>query len=399
MDFKRTDGELTIFLEGRIDAGNAVDAEKNFKSIIAENPADRIIFDADKLIYIASAGLRTLMKIRKFAKKDITVENASKEIYDIFEMTGFTNMFEVRKKLREISIDGCPQVGTGLSSKVYRLDPETIVKVYDEKVPLYKITREIDLAKKSFLAGLPTAISFDMVKCGSAYGVVFEMIADAVTVGDALMAENGAHFGEIMKKFAALMRQMHGTKVDAAAGFPSIKGTWLDWAEGMKKYYTAAEFDMLREMISAVPERETIVHCDFHAGNTLYQNGEVVVIDMADVGYAHPVFDFATGAFHSLNSDKDYIQSSLSLSQEYIVKFFDRLLAEYFQTEDKVELDALKETFKAFAFLRGALFPMKHVQISEDRKLFFVETARKTLFPNFKWALAQAQRLEKIFRR
>lgn len=397
MDFINANGELTIFLEGRIDANNAVDAEKNFKAIITENPADKIIFDADRLVYIASAGLRTLMKIRKFAKKNIAIENTSNEVYEIFEMTGFTRMFEVKKKLREVSIDGCPQVGTGLSSKVYRLDPETIVKVYEKDVPLYKITREIDLAKKSFLAGLPTAISFDLVKCGGAYGVVFEMIADAVTVGDALMAEGGAHFEEIMKKFAALMRQMHGTKVDAAAGFPSIKGTWLDWADGMKKYYTASESDMLHEIISAVPERETIVHCDFHAGNTLYQEGEVVVIDMADVGYAHPVFDFAAGAFHVLNSDKNYIQSSLSLSQEYIVRFFDQLLANYFQTEDKAELDALKEIFKAFAYLRGAVFPMKHVQISEDRRLFFVETARKTLFPNFKWALAQVQQLEKIF--
>ncbi len=397
MDFINANGELTIFLEGRIDANNAVDAEKIFKAIITENPADKIIFDADRLVYIASAGLRTLMKIRKFAKKNIAIENTSNEVYEIFEMTGFTRMFEVKKKLREVSIDGCPQVGTGLSSKVYRLDPETIVKVYEKDVPLYKITREIDLAKKSFLAGLPTAISFDLVKCGGAYGVVFEMIADAVTVGDALMAEGGAHFEEIMKKFAALMRQMHGTKVDAAAGFPSIKGTWLDWADGMKKYYTASESDMLHEIISAVPERETIVHCDFHAGNTLYQEGEVVVIDMADVGYAHPVFDFAAGAFHVLNSDKNYIQSSLSLSQEYIVRFFDQLLANYFQTEDKAELDALKEIFKAFAYLRGAVFPMKHVQISEDRRLFFVETARKTLFPNFKWALAQVQQLEKFF--
>lgn len=397
MNFRIDDGELRIFLEGRIDANNAPEVEKKISAIIAENPATALIFDAEKLTYIASAGLRIFMKTRKSFKKNISIENASKDIYEVLDMTGFTRMFDVKKKLREISIDGCPQVGTGLSSKVYRLDSETIVKVYDEKVPMYKITREIDLAKKAFLAGLPTAISFDMVRCGGAYGVVFEMIANAVTVGDALESDNGAHFEEIMKKFAALMKQMHETKVDASAGFPSIKGTWLDWAEGMKKYYTAAEFKMLHKMISAVPERETIVHCDFHAGNTLYQNGEVIVVDMADVGYAHPIFDFAAGAFHVLVSDQIGLQKSLSLSQENIVRFFDRLLANYFRTEDAAKLDALKEIFKAFAYLRGALFPMKHVQIPEERKLFFVENARKTLFPNFDWALSQAQRLEKVF--
>ena len=321
------------------------------------------------------------------------IENTSKNIYEILDMTGFTKIFDVRKKLREISIDGCPQVGTGLSSKVYRIDDDTIIKVYVDNVPLYKITREIDLAKKAFLAGIPTAISYDIVRCGENLGVVFEMIANAVTVGDALTANDGEHFDEIMQKFAALMKLMHQTEVNASDDFPSIKGTWLDWADGMKKYYTAEEFAMLEKMIMTVPDRNTIVHCDFHAGNTLWQNGEVVVVDMADVGYAHPVFDFAAGAFHALMCKKDYIQSSLSLSESNIIRFWDTLLANYFETDNSTALAEIKEIFKAFAYLRSALFPMKHVHISEEAKAVHIQNARKNLFPNFDWALKQAERL------
>ncbi len=174
------------------------------------------------------------------------------------------------------------------------------MKVYNLNVPLYKIEREMDLAKKAFLAGLPTAISYDLVRVGGAYGVVFEMIGDSVTVGKALQEDNCKNFSAIMKKFAHLMKAMHHTKVSESDGFPSIKSTWLDWAEGMRKFYTDKETAMLQKMVHSVPDRETIVHCDFHAGNTLYQNGEVVVIDMADVSYGHPVFDFAAGAFHAL---------------------------------------------------------------------------------------------------
>jgi uncharacterized protein (TIGR02172 family) len=306
-------------------------------------------------------------------------------------------MFDVEKKLRKVSIEGLPQVGIGLSSLVYRLDDDTIIKVYDKKVPMYKITREIDLAKKAFLVGIPTAISYDLVHCGDTYGVVFEMIANATTVGDALSANDGEHFEEIMKKFAALLKLMHSTEIDMADGFPSIKGTWLDWAEGMKKYYTAAEYSMLEKMISAVPDRNTIVHCDFHGGNTMYQNGEIVVIDMADVGYAHPVFDFAAGAFHALISNQAGIQKSLSLSQKNILRFWDLLLRNYFQTDDAAKVDELKEIFKAFARLRAALFPMKHVQISEEQKLLFVEGARKNLFPNIDWEMQQVERLKSVF--
>lgn len=393
MEFTADKNQLIIFFAGRIDSNNVAALEKDIQAAVNEHSDRELIFDVDKLEYISSAGLRLLMKFRKLADKKIVIENTPKNIYEILDMTGFTKIFDVRKQLRAVSIDGCPLVGVGLSSKVYRLDADTIVKVYVENVPLYKITREIDLAKKAFLAGIPTAISYDIVRCGEKLGVVFEMIANAVTVGDALTANDGKNFDAIMRKFAVLMKLMHQTKIDAADGFPSIKGTWLDWADGMKKYYTAAEFAMLEKMINAVPDRNTIVHCDFHAGNTLWQSGEVVVVDMADVGYAHPVFDFAAGAFHALMSKRTDVQTSLSLSEGGIIRFWDTLLANYFETDNATALAELKEIFKAFAYLRGALFPMKHVQISEEVKLVYINNARKNLFPNIDWALKQAARL------
>ena len=317
MNYRVTDDSLRICLEGRITSANAGELEKKIGALIEEHPGRKLFFDADKLEHISSAGLRFLLRYAKSAPEKITIENASKEVYEIFDMTGFGTLMKVQKKLRRVSVAGLPQVGTGLSSKVYRIDEDTIIKVYDEKVPFYKITREIDLAKKAFLAGIPTPISYDLVRCGSTYGGVFEMIADAVTVGDALMAQDGRDFEPIMEKFAALLKLMHKTKIDKAAGFPSIKDTWLEWAEGMRKYYTDREYALLEKMIMQVPDADTIVHCDFHAGNTLYQNGEIVVIDMADVGYAHPVFDFAAGAFHAMVSHQENIQHSLSLSQTY----------------------------------------------------------------------------------
>ena len=165
MKFTVADNRLKIFLSGRIDSNNVAEIEKSVQNIVKENPGCKLNFDADELKYISSAGLRFLLKFSKTHGK-ISVENVSKEIYDIFEMTGFTRLFDVQKKLRNVSIEGCELVGTGLSSKVYRIDADTVIKVYDVNVPYYKITREIDLAKKAFLAGIPTAISYDIVRCG-----------------------------------------------------------------------------------------------------------------------------------------------------------------------------------------------------------------------------------------
>ena len=393
MQFKISDNRLIIYLAGRIDSKNVSEVEKNVQNIVKQNPDRELIFDADNLIYISSAGLRFLLKFRKSHGK-ISVENVSKEVYDIFEMTGFTRLLDVQKKLRNVSVEGCELVGTGLSSEVYRIDADTVIKVYDLYVPFYKITREIDLAKKAFLAGIPTAISYDIVRCGENFGVVFELIANAMNVGNSLTANNGADFDKIMKKFAAMLKLMHNTEVEG--NFPSIKGTWLDWAEGMKKFYTADEFKLLEKMILTVPDKKTIVHCDFHSGNTMYQDEEIIVIDMADVGYAHPIFDFAAGAFHALVSNQPNIQRALSLSQANILRYWDSLLENYFETTDERSLTELKEVFKAFAYLRSALFPMKHVQISEELKKFYVANARKDLFPQIDWAMRQAEKLNAL---
>ena len=86
----------------------------------------------------------------------------------------------------------------------------------------------------------------------------------------------------------------------------------------------------------------------------------------------------------------------MSLSRENIIRFWNTLLEKYFATNDSAKIDDIKEIFKAFAYLRAALFPMKHVQISEEAKKFFVENARKNFFPNIDWALKKAEALKSI---
>lgn len=73
------------------------------------------------------------MKLRKKAGKAIDVQNVSPAVYEILETTGFTELLNVRKRLREISVEGCEQIGAGVSSRVYRIDDDTIVKVFSSR--------------------------------------------------------------------------------------------------------------------------------------------------------------------------------------------------------------------------------------------------------------------------
>ena len=133
MRTKSEEGKLTIFLEGRIDSGNAALTESELFAALEGADAAPVI-DAEGLEYISSAGLRILMKLRGRYDSPVTMENVSKDIYDILETTGFTQLLNVKKALRVISIEGLEPMGEGATAKVYRLDSETIVKVFEKNV-------------------------------------------------------------------------------------------------------------------------------------------------------------------------------------------------------------------------------------------------------------------------
>lgn len=93
--------------------------------------------------------------------------NVSPEVYEIFHVTGFTKLMDVKKRLREINVEGCEEIGSGAYGRVYRLDSETIAKLYSPSINPAVVERERTISQKAFLMGIPTAISFDMVKCGA----------------------------------------------------------------------------------------------------------------------------------------------------------------------------------------------------------------------------------------
>ena len=57
--------------------------------------AKEVIFDVNELEYISSAGLRQILQLKK-QEKDFSIINASTDVYDIFDMTGFTEMMNIK---------------------------------------------------------------------------------------------------------------------------------------------------------------------------------------------------------------------------------------------------------------------------------------------------------------
>ena len=110
---KKNGHDVTVYLEGRIDTSNAADLGKELEAVRAENDGCDLELDAGALEYISSAGLRVLLQLTKSQEKPLAVINVTPAVYEILEMTGFTELLRVKKAYRKINVDGCEVIGRG----------------------------------------------------------------------------------------------------------------------------------------------------------------------------------------------------------------------------------------------------------------------------------------------
>ena len=93
IDFSKSDGDLSITLEGRLDTATAPELE-GFLSQNYEG-ASTIVIDCEKLTYVSSAGLRVLLSAQKKMKGKIKLTNVCELVMEIFEMTGFADILVI----------------------------------------------------------------------------------------------------------------------------------------------------------------------------------------------------------------------------------------------------------------------------------------------------------------
>ena len=361
------DNRLTLFLEGRVDSNNAAAVEEGLLAAVEAHPGAGVAIDAADLEYISSAGLRVLMKLRKRVGKALPVLNTSPEVYDIFEVTGFTELLDVRKRLREISVEGCEKIGAGATASVYRIDRETIVKVFRPNTSMEVIRNENERSRNAFLSGIPTAISYDIVRVGDAYGTVYELLdaQDFLTV----LVNDRAHLDDHIRGFARAMRKMHAIEVDPAR-FPPTKQASLAVLPRLEGVCTKEEIDKLRRLYDMLPDRGTFIHGDSHPGNVMVQDGQLLFIDLMTCGSGHPVFDLSSmcSAYHMPPKFGNRGSSPLTrdFSEEECARIWEVYLSAYLDTGDaalirkaerQVEAVSSARTLFATIFIPGLLPP------------------------------------------
>ena len=349
---KLDDGKLTIGLDGRIDSNNAAQFERELFAALDAAPDAAPVLDAENLAYISSAGLRVLMKLRKRVNRPLPILNVSPEVWDILDVTGFSELLEVHKKLREISVEGCEKLGEGGNGAVYRLDEDKIVKVYKPWMEQEAIDRERSFAKTAFVNGIPSVIAYDTVRVGDCLGVVFELLQ----LGHA-MRDNPEKLEAYVDQYVALAKVLHSTHVPAGS-FTRIQEVQHARADNLGRWCSAEEIALLHRIIDAIPEADTVTHNDLHPGNIMIQDGELVLIDMPEVTMGPPICDLVSIYRDMLSAPKTTVmEQSAGMPAELILKAGNLFFQKYTGITDSAELEAYYKKLGLLQAFNVALVP------------------------------------------
>lgn len=349
--YRTDDNILYLALEGRIDASNASAAEEKIFEIRKANGQKNTVIDADNLEYISSAGLRVILKIRKEEPK-LAIINVSPDIYDVFDMTGFTDMITVEKAYPKMSVEGCEFIAKGANGAVYRYDDETIVKTYFAKDALPEIQQERENARKAFVLGINTAIPYGIVRVGDGYGTVTELLnATSVTK---LIRNNLDNLDLPAKYYVDMLKSIHAIEVEPD-DVPSMKSTALDWADFVAPHLPEDKARKLRALIEGVEERNTLMHGDYHTNNIMVQNGEPLLIDMDTLCMGHPVFELGSMfnafiGFSELNPETS--MEFFGYSFETAKKFWEISLKMYLSCEDEAVCNGVAQKAMVIGYTR-----------------------------------------------
>ena len=342
---------LYIAIEGRIDASNASAAEEKIFSIKNDNPGKYTVIDADNLEYISSAGLRVILRLRKEEPK-LAIINVASDVYEVFDMTGFTDMVTVEKAYQRMSVEGCEFIAKGANGAVYRYNDETILKTYFAKDALPEIKQERENARRAFVLGINTAIPYGIVRVGDGYGTVTELLnATSVTK---LIRNNPDDLSEATKYYIDMLKSIHAIEVEDGE-VPDMRETALEWADFVSTNLPKEQGDKLRALIEALPKQNTLMHGDYHTNNIMVQNGEPLLIDMDTLCMGHPVFELGSmyNAFLGFSEiDHDDVMRFMGYTRETSERFWNLALKMYLGTDDEAVCQSVAEKAMIIGYTR-----------------------------------------------
>jgi uncharacterized protein (TIGR02172 family) len=345
------DARMTVALTGRLDGvtapvlGELVDKQLGS---IAE-----LVLDFDGLDYVSSAGLRVILSAQKKMSArngSMVVKNVSQAIAGVFEITGCDSILTYERKLRQLSVVGLEMIAKGANGECYKVDDETVLKLYYDYIDEASAEKEKILAKNAFVAGVPTAISYDVVACGNRRGVLYEMLkADTLSK----YTEKNVHrLDAVVEMYVDFCRQIHAIAGDPNT-FPDAVALSCGYVDACD-LFNDGQRAAVKDRLLRAERQNTLIHWDLHPGNIMMQGDRPCLIDMGDMAIGTPYFDLGQikQVLHYY-AGMGLCKKIIGLDDAIALRVWARFVAIYFGNPAPDELAAIEENINFYRAIKS----------------------------------------------
>ena len=347
-DVKDEEKSIILYLVERIDSSNATAFHDEIMNEFEKMADKEFIIDMNETVYISSAGIRALISAQKTGKLS-KITNVSKEVYDVLEMTGITQIIKIVPKLREVSVEGLEQLGVGTTGIVYRLDDDKVIKVFKEGYTLERVQNEQEKTKMILLSGVPCAVPYDIVKVNDQYALIFELV-DAQMLSSDVKEANKNNDMEAAKKSIKLLcqyaKKIHSITLPEGS-LPSIKKVYINFINELSgKYINKEDADYAFEIIDRIEDSNNYIHGDLNFTNVVKCEDEMMLIDVVDSALGNGIFDINIYVgLHYLGKINKSVYEKMGLTEENSKLYMDEVFYTYYEDLDS---ETKKQRYKEF---------------------------------------------------
>ncbi len=233
---------------------------------------------------------------------------------------------------KSIDLGGLVPFAKGGSGECYRLNEDTILKLYYEGFPVERVLREKDGARAALAAGIPTAISIYLVQAGKRHGIMYEFVQGRTF--SEIIAQSPERAEELGGLLAGVAGTLHNAEVKANDLISASTTIRVDIPK--MDFIPKKTIRHIIQFLDTLDMDRHYVHGDFHPSNVIMSKDGPVLIDMEGFSVGCPLFDLATLRFNLFESPealKSGRNSFNGLTCEEALKFWKAFEREYFGGE------------------------------------------------------------------
>lgn len=204
-----------------------------------------------------------------------------------------------KEVFKPIDIGNRKPFAMGGTGECYRIDEDTILKLYYEGFPEERILSEKEGARAALVAGVPTAISYWLVRVGQRQGILYEMV-QGKTIAEEICEEGIGRAKALGRTFAGIAKTLHQAEM-RLTNLPPATLRIRNAIQGAG-YMPERTRKRLNAFLDELDGYHQYVHGDFHPNNVIMTKEGPVLIDMGGFSSGCSLFDLASCFFNLFES-------------------------------------------------------------------------------------------------